>query len=127
MKVPNAHEIGLRIRAILRKRGLSLEEGARLLGVPRNVLSNAVNGYNIPKHGLGLAIVQLLPGLTLEWLYWGNGRLVPARLNRELGIFAEAFRQGLELPEAPAEPDDQPGEEAAPSPAGPKRSAARAN
>ena len=126
MKAPNAHEIGLRIRAILRKRGLSLEEGARLLGVPRNVLSNAVNGYNTPKHGLGLAIVQLLPGLTLEWLYWGNGRLVPSRLSRELSIFVEAYRQGLELPEAPEESDDPPEEAAASVPGGPKRSAARA-
>lgn len=108
MKAPNPREVGLRIRAILRKRGLTIEEATRILGVPRGNLSNALNGYILPRHALGRALVEMLPGLTLEWLYWGDDRLVPGALARELAIFIEASRQGLELPEVREEPGEAP-------------------
>lgn len=104
MQAPNAGEVGMRIRAILRKRDLTIEDAVRYLDVPRGNLSNAINGYHLPRHALGRALVKLLPGLTLEWLYWGDDRLVPGQLARELAIFIEASRQGLELPVVREEP-----------------------
>ena len=96
---PNPKDVGLRLRAGLRKLGLSIEAGSRALGVPRNVLSNWVNGYVLPKHASVRELTLLLPGLTMEWIFWGDDRLVPGPLARELAIFTEAFRQKLELPE----------------------------
>ena len=122
MKAPNPREVGQRIRAILRKRGLTIEEATRLLEVPRGNLSNALNGYILPRHALGRALVEMLPGLTLEWLYWGDDRLVPGPLARELAIFIEAGRQGLELPEV----REEPGEALARAPGGRRKLAASA-
>jgi len=108
MENPVAKEVGLRTRAVLRKRGLTIAGGARELRVPREVLSNGLNGYVLPRHGLARAIIGMLPGLTLEWLYWGDDRLVPGQLSRELSIFVEALRQGLEPPGLAAEPEEPP-------------------
>ena len=50
-------------------------------------------------------LTRLLPGLTIEWIIWGDDRLVPLQLATELAIFVEAFKQKLELPEVQPEPD----------------------
>ena len=104
MENPDPKVVGLRLRAVLRKLGFSIEAAARALEVPRNVLSNWLNGYVLPRHASVRELTLRLPGLTLEWIFWGDDRLVPAPLARELAIFMEAFRQRLELPEALPEP-----------------------
>lgn len=98
MENPDPHEVGLRLRAVLRKLGADSVNGmARMMGMPRNVLSNWLNGYSLPKLANMRELTLRLPGLTLEWIYWGDDRLMPAVLARELTIFVEAFRQQLEL------------------------------
>lgn len=98
MENPDPQEVGLRLRAVLRKLGAdSVKGGARMMGLPRNVLSNWLNGYVLPKLGHMRELTLRLPGLTIEWIYWGDDRMMPAVLARELAIFVEAFRQQLEL------------------------------
>jgi len=105
MENPDPHEVGLRLRAVLRKLGVdSVNGGARMTKLPRNVLSNWLNGYSLPKLAVVRELTLRLPGLTLEWVYWGDDRLMPAVLGRELAIFVEAFRQQLELWEVSPEP-----------------------
>ena len=107
MENPNAVEVGLRLRAVLRKLGADSVKGmARMTGVPRSILSNWLNGYNLPKLGVVRELTLRLPGVTLEWIYWGDDRMMPAVLARELAIFVEAFRQELELWELSQGPED---------------------
>lgn len=105
MEKPKPKEVGLRLRAVLRKLGLSIEDAAAELGMRRERLSNAVNGYVLPRYETVYALQKMLPGITLEWVYFNNDHLVPGQLARELAIFVEAFRQKLELPEV--EPEDE--------------------
>jgi len=107
MEKPNPKEVGLRMRAILRKLGLSVENTAAELGMRRERLSNSVNGYVLPRYETVYALQKLLPGITLEWVYFNNDRLVPGQLARELAILVEAFRQKLELPEVGPEDDSE--------------------
>ena len=107
MENPSPQEVGLRLRAALHKLGApSVKTGARMMGLSRSVLSNWLNGYVLPKLGHMRELTRRLPGLTLEWIYWGDDRLVPAELARELAIFTEAYRQQLELPAVLPEPDE---------------------
>lgn len=107
MENPNPLEVGLRLRAVLRKLGADSVKGmARMTGLPRNILSNWINGYNLPKLGIVRELTLRLPGLTLEWVYYGDDRMMPAVLARELAIFVEAFRQELELWELAPDPVD---------------------
>lgn len=111
MENPVPHEVGLRLRAVLRKLGADSVNGmARMMGLPRNILSNWLNGYNLPKLGVVRELTLRLPGLTLEWVYYGDDRMMPAVLARELAIFVEAFRQEVELWEvAPGSADSVAG------------------
>jgi hypothetical protein len=107
MDNPDPHEVGLRLPAVLRKLGADSVNGmARMTKLPRNVLSNWLNGYSLPKIALVRELTLRLPGLTLEWVYFGDDRLMPAKLGRELSIFVEAFRQQLELWEVEQESED---------------------
>jgi transcriptional regulator with XRE-family HTH domain len=121
---PNPREVALRLRAIVRKLGLSVEAAAQELGMTRERLNNSINGYVNPRHETVYALQQMLPGITLEWVYFGDDRLVPSQLARELAIFVEAARQKLELPVVPPEPEPPARKKA--SRASP-RPAARAN
>ena len=123
MEKPNSREVGLRLRAILRKLGMTVEAGAAELGMSRERLSNSVNGYVLPRQETVYALQKMLPGVTLEWVYFNNDRLVPGQLARELAIFVEAARQKLELPEALPEDDSAPVRR---NSAASRRSAARA-
>ena len=107
MENPNPQEVGLRLRAVLRKLGADSVKGmARMTGQPRSIMSNWLNGYNLPKLGVVRELTLRLPGVTLEWVYWGDDRMMPAVLARELAIFVEAFRQELELWELSQGPED---------------------
>jgi hypothetical protein len=103
---PNPQEVGLRLRAIFRKIGISIEEAASQLEEPRNNLSNCVNGYQLPRPEIAYELEKLLPGVTIQWIFFGDDRMVPGKLARELGIFVEMFRQRVATqepaPKAPA-------------------------
>jgi hypothetical protein len=89
----------------------------------RERLNNSVSGYVLPRQETVYGLQKMLPGITLEWVYFGNDRLVPGQLARELGIFVEAARQRLELPVVlPEEDSAQEQRNSAAS----RRSAARA-
>jgi transcriptional regulator with XRE-family HTH domain len=123
MEKPIPQEVGLRMRGILRKLGLSVPAAAAELGMSRERLNNSVSGYVLPRQETVYGLQKMLPGITLEWVYFGNDRLVPGQLARELGIFVEAARQRLELPVVlPEEDSAQEQRNSAAS----RRSAARA-
>lgn len=111
--------IGVRIRVVMRKLGLQIDDLAHALGVHRSAVSNWVNGYNQPKIELSYKLIKLLPGLTLEWIYLGDDQMVPGPLARELQILIEAHEQGLEVPAS--EPE---GAASRPRPAGTRYPAA---
>lgn len=110
--------VGKRIRSLLKRADLSIENAAAHLGVHRNAVSNWINGYNMPQVGLIYDLIRLVPGVTLEWVYLGDDRMLPAPLARELGcgpplsdkaarelaILIEAERQGLPVPQVPSLP-----------------------
>jgi len=97
--------IGVRIRAVMRKLDLQIDDLAQELKVHRNAVSNWIHGYNQPKIELAYKLIKLLPGLTLEWIYLGDDQMVPGPLARELSILIVAHEQGLELPASEPEPE----------------------
>lgn len=102
---PDPKEVGLRLRAVLRKLGLSIEDAAAQLHEGRANFGNCVNGYQLLRPEVAYALERMLPGLMSQWLYFGDDRLVPAQLARELTIFVEGFRERLWREEpVPSEP-----------------------
>ena len=59
-----------------------------MMGMPRNVLSNWLNGYFLPKLAQMRELTLRLPGLTLEWIYWGDDRLMPGRISPRTGYLS---------------------------------------
>jgi hypothetical protein len=103
---PNPREVGLRLRAILRKLGISIEEAAAQLEEPRGNFSNCINGYQLPRPEIAYELEKLLPGVTLQWIFFGDDRLLPGKLARELTIFVEGFRERIWSQEpVPKEPE----------------------
>ena len=105
MDKTNPRLIGGRIRAVMRKLGLQIDDLAHVLGVHRNAVSNWVNGYNQPKIELTYKLIKLIPGVTLEWIYLGDDQMVPGPLARELSTFIVAHEQGLDVPASEPEPE----------------------
>jgi len=105
---PDPQEVGLRLRAILRKKGISIREAAALLEEPWSNFGNAVNGYQLPRPEVAYELEKLLPGVTVQWIFFGDDRLVPGQLSRELTIFVEGFREKIWRQEpVPKEPEAQ--------------------
>lgn len=103
---PNPQEVGLRLRAILRKLGISIREAAALLDEPWSNFGNTINGYQLPRPEVAYELEKLLPGVTVQWIFFGDDRLVPGQLSRELSIFVEGFREKIWRQEAvPKEPE----------------------
>ena len=96
MKKPDPREVALRLRAIIQKLGLTPKAAAHELGMTRERLNNSLNGYALPRYETVYALQKMLPGITMEWVYFGNDHFVPDKLGRELAIFTEAARQRLE-------------------------------
>jgi hypothetical protein len=120
---PNPKEVGLRLRAILRKLGISIEEAASQLEESRANFSNCINGYQLPRPEVAYELEKLLPGVSVQWIFFGDDRLLPGRLSRELSIFVEGFRERI----WPQEPVPKEPEGPAPSKAGrPSKKMARA-
>jgi transcriptional regulator with XRE-family HTH domain len=106
---PNPREVGLRLRAILRKLGISIEEAAAELGESRANFSNCINGYQLPRPEVAYELEKLLPGVTIQWIFFGDDRLLPGKLARELIIFVEGFREKIwpqePVPKVPKAPE----------------------
>ncbi len=100
--------VGPRVRALIWKVGLTTDSAATFLKVQRSAVSNWINGYNLPQVGMMSDLMELLPGMTLDWIYRGDDRLIPGGLARELQIIMEAQRQGLRVPEVSPEPASPP-------------------
>lgn len=98
MEKTHAKAVGGRIWAVMTKLDLTIDGLAEALQVHRNAVSNWVNGYNLPKVELMYQLTKMLPGLTLEWLYLGDPRMVPLNLLTHLDIFTQAEAQGMEVP-----------------------------
>jgi len=91
----NPKEVGLRLRAIFKKLGITTTEAAAQLGEKPANLGNNVNGYALPRPHVAYELEKMLPGVTLQWIYFGDDRLVPGKLSRELAIFVEIFRKHI--------------------------------
>ena len=108
MQRPELPDVARRLRAVMTLLGMGvIEKFAEYLGVPRNVVSNWVNGYNQPQIDDAYRIIKLVPGLTLEWLYLGDAGMVPPAIKGKLDIILEAHQQGLEVPAVRPEPMSQ--------------------
>jgi transcriptional regulator with XRE-family HTH domain len=127
MEKLDPYGVGLRVRALLKKTGLGVEGAAELLEVGQTAVRNWTNGYNMPTPAAASELVKTIPGLTLDWIYLGDDRLLPQQLARELQIILEAQLQGLEVPEVPPEPDCQPARSGLQAPRRAPRKLASAN
>ena len=88
---PDPREVGIRLRAIFHRLELNIQEAADELDEPRNNLANCVNGYQLPRPQVVYELERMLPGVTLQWVYFGDDRLVPGKLSRELTEFVERW------------------------------------
>lgn len=95
---PDPKEVGIRVRAVLLKLGVSMEEAANELGESRQNLSNVLNGYQLPSHGVAYELEKILPGVTVQWVFFGDDRMVPAKMARELAVFVELVREKAASP-----------------------------
>jgi transcriptional regulator with XRE-family HTH domain len=95
-------EVGRRVGAVMTKLGMSIDDLAKALDVHRSAVTNWLYGYNQPQVAVAYELVKMLPGVTLEWIYLGDDRLVPGSLSRDLDIIIGAKAQGLAIPKVPA-------------------------
>jgi DNA-binding transcriptional regulator YiaG len=59
---------------------------AQLLGVDRKRWYNFENGFPLPRE-MAFLLVQRVPGLTLDYVYFGKSDGLPIELARRLGVF----------------------------------------
>lgn len=60
---------------------------AEFLGLGNQRWNNVENGAPLSKE-IGFKLVQKVPGLTLDWLYFGKPDGLPLELARSLGAFS---------------------------------------
>lgn len=61
---------------------------AEYLGIPVQRWSNVANGMPVSRD-LSFLLVQKVPGLTLDWIYFGKSDGLPLMLARRLGESSE--------------------------------------
>lgn len=86
-------EVGIRMRAVFRKLGISIDEAAAELEETRQNLSNVLNGYQLPRPGVAYQLEKMLPGVSIQWILFGDEGMVPAKLARELRIFVALIKE----------------------------------
>ena len=97
--------VGVRLRAVMVELGFSnSSDFAAALGTAPSAASNWMNGYNMPNLQTLRRLLELLPDLTLEWLYFGEESKMPKALVLRLDIRIKAWEQGLDVPVAIPEP-----------------------
>lgn len=71
--------VSARLNAIQKELGKNDTQMAKLVGVGRTTWGNWVNAENMPEEA---AVIRLCDatGMNLEWLYRGNGQIMPASL-----------------------------------------------
>ena len=83
--------VGRRLRHLRKSLGYEYASTfARSIGIQDNRWTNLENGFPLSKE-MAFLLVRKIPGLTLEWLYYGkiDARLSD-RLVQRLGVFPEA-------------------------------------
>jgi transcriptional regulator with XRE-family HTH domain len=69
--------------------GDNSSEFARRLGISAKRWSNFENGYPLSRE-VALKLVQIVPGVTLDWLYLGKIEGLTVDLARRLGLLEAA-------------------------------------
>lgn len=81
--------IGKRLRHLRQMRGYRHGNTfAAFLGIPSTRWNNLENGYPLSKE-VAFLLVRKVPGLSLDWLYFGKTDGLSIRLARQLGELPE--------------------------------------
>lgn len=102
MAKPNPKDVGRRLRALMLDPELSIEtveDFAKTLGAGRGAASAWVNGYNFPRVPSMARLLELYPGLTLDWIYLGVPDAVPMKVFIRLQALLERVPFPLVLEE----------------------------
>ena len=81
--------VGRRLRHL--RRSLNYQHAntfAHSLGISDNRWRNLENGYPLGKE-VAFLLVQKIPGLSLDWLYYGRNEGLSIRLGQRLGEFPD--------------------------------------
>lgn len=98
-------DVGRRLRAIMVELGYRKPaDFAAALDIVPAAVSNWMSGYNLPKLQTAAKLVELIPDLTLDWIYLGDEARLPRGLADRLRIRVIAFEQGLEVPVVAPDP-----------------------
>jgi transcriptional regulator with XRE-family HTH domain len=75
----------LRLKRLRLAKGFkSGAEFARFLGVSKGRWNNFERGFPMPKEIIELLCKKKIPGLTSDWLYWGDAGGLTVELQRQL-------------------------------------------
>jgi transcriptional regulator with XRE-family HTH domain len=76
----------LRLKRLRTAKGFnSGAEFARFLGVSKARWNNFERGFPMPREMIELLCKDKIPGLTSDWLYWGDAGGLSVELARQLG------------------------------------------
>jgi transcriptional regulator with XRE-family HTH domain len=79
-------EVADRVRRVQRHLGYETdEEFARALGVTKQRINNVLRGSALGRD-LAVKMVRRVPGLSVDWLWFGNASGMPVGLATELGV-----------------------------------------
>lgn len=101
MREIDSKRVGERLRALQKHLELvTVDAFAAAVGAERSATSNWLHGYNLPRVPQMARLIDLVPGLTLDWIYLGKADALPVKL----AIKLEALLEGMEVPVVSPEP-----------------------
>ncbi len=87
--VPRNYEMGERFRQLrIAFSGDNQSAFARSLGIKPNSWNNYENGY-LPSRGVIELLCKRFPGLSSDWLLFGNPGLLSASITDKLGLWRQ--------------------------------------
>jgi transcriptional regulator with XRE-family HTH domain len=110
--MPEADEklVGQRLRALQKYLKLeTVRDFAERVKAERSAASNWLNGYNFPRVSSMAVIMDLVPGITLDWIYLG----IPDAVPMSLAITLTALVDGEKIPVVAPEPASPAAKESA--------------
>lgn len=105
MPEADAKLTGKRLRAIQRYLKLdTVDDFGEAVRAERSAASNWLNGYNFPRVPSMALVMELIPGITLDWIYLGVADAMPLGL----AIKLQALEEGEKVPPVVPEPASVP-------------------
>ena len=98
MPPPSPDSTTTRLRLLRKVHGYETGAAfAAFLGISVQRWNNVEIGHPLGKD-LAFTLVKKIPGLSLDWLFYGNPAALPVELAKRLGEFGGADRKGTTAP-----------------------------